>query len=241
MFDEALVESHRTHTLGAKRLSLPVAIGLHAAVLGTFVGASVWFTGEAPEPAIPVVFPTASSAGPPPPPEGGGETKLRVEAKIPAIPPLIRPSNIPDAPIFVAEDAVEGEESGASDAEPGPGSRDGVDGGTGTTNAGPAGAGDTQEILPVGGDVRAPVLIQSLEPVYPEAARKAGLEGTVILEAIIAAFGEVQEIRVLKSVHPLLDEAAERAVRQWRYRPATLNGRAVPVYLTVTVTFRLNR
>jgi len=49
----------------------------------------------------------------------------------------------------------------------------------------------------------------------------------------------VQEIRVLRSLNPLRDEAAERAVRQWRYRPATLNGRSVSVYLTVTVDFHL--
>jgi TonB family protein len=59
----------------------------------------------------------------------------------------------------------------------------------------------------------------------------------VILEAVITTAGDVREIRVLRSANPLLDEAAVRAVRRWRYRPATLNGRAVPVYLTVTVTF----
>ena len=47
-------------------------------------------------------------------------------------------------------------------------------------------------------------------------------------------------MKVLKSVNPLLDASAVRAVQQWRYRPATLNGRAVRVYLTVTVTFNLH-
>jgi protein TonB len=77
-------------------------------------------------------------------------------------------------------------------------------------------------------------------PDYPEAARRAHLQGTVILEAVITTAGEVREIRVLKPLHPLLDEAAERAVRRWRYRPAALDGRAVTVYLTVTVSFGLD-
>ena len=54
---------------------------------------------------------------------------------------------------------------------------------------------------------------------------------------MITAGGAVDDVRILRSANPLLDAAAERAVRQWRYRPATLNGRAVSVYLTVTVTF----
>ena len=61
----------------------------------------------------------------------------------------------------------------------------------------------------------------------------------VILEAVITAGGAVDDVRILRSANPLLDAAAERAVRQWRYKPATLNGRAVSVYLTVTVTFGL--
>ncbi|MGH9366863.1 MAG: energy transducer TonB [Thermoanaerobaculia bacterium] len=80
-----------------------------------------------------------------------------------------------------------------------------------------------------------------VEPAYPEWARKARLEGTLILQAVIDTSGSVQELRVLKSAHPALDAAAEDAVRQWRYRPATLNGRVVSVYLTVTVQFRLRQ
>jgi len=46
-------------------------------------------------------------------------------------------------------------------------------------------------------------------------------------------------VRVLRSANPLLDEAAVRAVRQWTYRPALLNGRPVRVRLTVTVKFSM--
>jgi TonB family protein len=66
------------------------------------------------------------------------------------------------------------------------------------------------------------------------------MEGIVILEAIITAQGNVEDVKVLKSVNPLLDSSAVRAVQQWKYKPATLNGRAVRVYLTVTITFNLH-
>src|SRR6266498_3233107 len=59
-------------------------------------------------------------------------------------------------------------------------------------------------------------------------------------EAPSGVEGGVEDVKVLKSVNPLLDASAVRAVQQWRYRPATLNGRAVRVYLTVTVTFNLH-
>ena len=72
-----------------------------------------------------------------------------------------------------------------------------------------------------------------------KSVRKARLQGIVILEAIITKDGNVESVRVLRGINPLLDNAAMRAVQQWKYKPATFNGRPVPVYLTVTVTFKL--
>jgi protein TonB len=96
-----------------------------------------------------------------------------------------------------------------------------------------------EEPLRVGGEVKEPVEISRVKPQYPEAARKARMQGVCILEAIITKSGDVESVRVLRGLNPLLDNAAIRAVSQWKYRPATFNGRAVPVYLTVTVTFTL--
>jgi TonB family protein len=97
----------------------------------------------------------------------------------------------------------------------------------------------TDEVYKVGGDVTAPKLLNRVEPSYPQAARDERIEGVVILEAVITASGNVADVKVLKSVNPLVDVAAANAVRQWIYRPATRNGDAVAVYLTVTVTFNL--
>jgi periplasmic protein TonB len=79
-----------------------------------------------------------------------------------------------------------------------------------------------------------PVLIHRVNPEYPEVARKARVEGTVILEAIINKNGDVENVKVLRGVHPVLDQAAVNAVRKWRYKPQTSK-----VHTTVTVKFKL--
>jgi TonB family protein len=96
-----------------------------------------------------------------------------------------------------------------------------------------------EQVYRVGGDVTAPKLLTRVEPSYPQAARDERIEGVVILEALITKSGNVVDIKVLKTVHPLVDAAAARAVGQWVYRPSTLNGEPVAVYLTVTSTFNL--
>ncbi|OFV80108.1 MAG: hypothetical protein A2Y78_15025 [Acidobacteria bacterium RBG_13_68_16] len=92
------------------------------------------------------------------------------------------------------------------------------------------------------GDITTPKLISKVTPVFPEQARKAGIDGVVVLECTIGTDGAVQEIRPVRSEPMGLTEAAGEAVRQWRYEPAHLaNGKAVPVVMTVTISFRLDR
>ena len=92
----------------------------------------------------------------------------------------------------------------------------------------------------VGGNIRPPRKVTDVAPVYPAIARAAGVEGVVILEAVIGEDGAVRDVRVLRSI-PLLDAAAVEAVRQWRFTPTLLNGEPVPVVMTITVAFRLRR
>lgn len=237
MFDDALLESQRKRTGNGKGFSLPLAIGFHAVVIGAFVGASAWFTGEAPEPVIPVLFPAPASA--PPPPLGGGEIhRTSAGSKPRPVQAMVQPVLLPvDQAKADPEDAREPQPGPADSGPDGTGLPTGVPDGTGPLSTDAVGADARDQIFTPGGDVRAPVLLERVEPDYPEPARRARLEGTVVLEAIITAMGSVEEIRLLRSINPLLGQAAERAVRQWRYRPATLNGRAVRVYLTVTVKF----
>jgi protein TonB len=90
-----------------------------------------------------------------------------------------------------------------------------------------------------GGDLQAPALLYRAEPVYPDIAVRAHVEGVVILEAVVDREGRIEEVRVLRSL-PLLDRAALDAVRQWRYSPLLLNGKPERFVLTVVVSFRLS-
>jgi protein TonB len=126
----------------------------------------------------------------------------------------------------------------------------GVQGGTlgGTPGGGMGGIGDAPAPpappaptapVRVGGKISEPRKTRNVAPNYPEMAKRARVQGTVILEATISPQGRVSEVKVLRGV-PMLDEAAMGAVRQWTYSPTMLNGVPVPVIMTVTVNFRLD-
>lgn len=93
------------------------------------------------------------------------------------------------------------------------------------------------------GGITNPVRIEEsyVQPQYPELARIARIQGNVILQAVIHREGGVGEIAVLRSTHPGVgfEDAATEAVSQWRYEPATQNGRPVEVYFTIIVEFIL--
>ncbi|RPJ02860.1 MAG: energy transducer TonB, partial [Candidatus Aminicenantes bacterium] len=88
------------------------------------------------------------------------------------------------------------------------------------------------------GDIKPPKQVKDVMPVYPEAARSAGVQGVVILSVRTDEYGRVQDTMVLRS-NPLLDQAAIDAVKQWVYEPLVVEGKAVPAVFTVTVRFRL--
>ena len=88
-------------------------------------------------------------------------------------------------------------------------------------------------------DIKAPVIINRVEPAYTEEARQARIMGIVIVEATIGQDGLVKNVRVLKPLPFGLDQAAVDAVKQWTFKPATFNGQAVDVVFNLTVNFRL--
>ncbi|MGE5412956.1 MAG: energy transducer TonB, partial [Syntrophomonadaceae bacterium] len=97
-----------------------------------------------------------------------------------------------------------------------------------------------QPILRVEGEVLAPKLIKRVEPMYPKSARRQGEEGISLYEAVITETGCIRDLRLLKSSTPTLDIMGMEAISRWQYAPATLAGKPVSVYLTVTTTFSLN-
>lgn len=82
------------------------------------------------------------------------------------------------------------------------------------------------------------LLLQKVLPSYPEKAVRERLQGPVVLQAFIARDGTIQDLKLIRG-SLLLGEAAYRAVRQWRYQPYLINGRAVEAQTLVTVDFKL--
>lgn len=92
----------------------------------------------------------------------------------------------------------------------------------------------------IGGNVQATKLISSVKPVYPEILQQQGIEGTILLQAIIAKDGGLSALTVRNALaNPELAKAAVDAVKQWRYEPTLLNGEPVEVATTIAVHFKL--
>ena len=94
--------------------------------------------------------------------------------------------------------------------------------------------------IKLGGLVEQSKLISGPRPVYPPLAREARIEGTVRLEAVISRDGTILNLRAV-SGHPLLIPAALAAVRQWVFRPTSLNGDPVEVATEIEVHFTLQK
>ncbi|HEX4955104.1 MAG TPA: energy transducer TonB [Thermoanaerobaculia bacterium] len=186
-------------------------------------------------------------------PEGGGSPRPRptTPAPVPTTPPTtpVQPTVVEDledepeaaetAPI---DDLLPTDEAGTGNGPPGSvgeGSGDGPLPGDGAGGGGQEEA-PAETIYEVGGEVTKPEKLHGPAPLYPEAARRARLQGTVIVEAVIDRTGRVTNVKVLKGMPGGLDRAAVAAVSDWRFRPATRKGEPVPVVFRLTVQFSLN-
>lgn len=234
-FDQVLVTAPKRRS---RRWVTTCSVVLHALALALLF---VWPLGAA------VDLPTVRTPLPP--------MMIATTAPLPPEPavdqpPAVAPEVNVDAAPTVAPDTVspEVEHVPVSSVPPVPGGLPGVRSNAGYTGLLSAGSVGTklstpppppvQEPVRVGGEIDPPTRLVYKPPVYPQVAIAARLEGTVILEATIDAQGVVQNVTVLRSM-PMLDKAAVEAVRQWRYTPTRLNGQAVPVIMTVTVTFSI--
>jgi TonB family protein len=105
-------------------------------------------------------------------------------------------------------------------------------------------AGDTEPAQPLPpaparvGKIKQPAKLKDVKPFYPAQAQNRGIQGIVVVEAVIARTGCVSSARVLRTI-PSLDSAALTAVSQWLFSPTLLDGVAVRVIMTVTVNFTL--
>ena len=238
---------------------LTASIFAHTAVIAGALGvsiASVDFPKDAPNESA--IF---MSAAPPPPlgnPNGGAPPKPKpaaapiVQKQQQTTPPLptepVAPSVVPnETPV------VEGPTSGDTTTT---GSGDGlVEGPIGVPWGDDKGVGDLdappspvpavpveEKVYTPGGEVKAPVLISRVEPLFPELMRKTGVRSaTVVVRCIIDKNGRVRDPEVLVPAMQPFNDSVVRALQQWRYQPGSYRGHAVETYLHVTVSFGLNR
>lgn len=90
------------------------------------------------------------------------------------------------------------------------------------------------------GHPSAPLVLTREQAKYTDEARRNGIQGIVLLSAVVDESGKAQDIRVEHSIDPGLDQEAIKAVRRWRFKPGQQDGRAVRVAVHVEITFRLN-
>jgi TonB family protein len=98
----------------------------------------------------------------------------------------------------------------------------------------------TPGMIKVGGNVQSAMIVTKVPPVYPAAAKAAGIQGMVHLSATPGLDGTVQELTVLDGPPELIQSAMD-AVKQWVYKPTLLNGNPVQVQTTITINFTLNK
>jgi protein TonB len=259
MFD--YVSTKRPQETGKPRyMTATVSAAAHVLVLFAAVGLPILYASEelpTPPDMMAFVMEAAVPPPPPPPPAPPPPTQKAQPAK-PSQPALKTPQPIAQAnPVAAPVEAPRAimPESGVAAAHAGArieaGFEGGIEGGVvggaigGIVTGAPPPPPPAPKPVPqgpvrVGGQIKAPQLVNRVNPAYPMAAQSAQVEGSVILEATVGKDGRVQTVRVVRG-HALLEQAAITAVKQWRYEPLALNGEPVPFVLTVTLNFSIPR
>jgi len=251
MFDDVLIESAgKDKKKGGWKTVLISAI-LHLLIIGAVVAAGLYVKKNPDiitKPIQAFVVSTPPPPPPPPPPPASHASSTPVHHVTPQTPqtfhqPTQTPQQVPEVENVPDTAGQEGGVVGGQVGGVTGGVVGGVVGGTlGGTLGGQLGGqlgGTGDKPMRVGGDVTPPVAVSRVQPVYTEVARKAHIEGTVIIETIIDRNGNVTDARVLRGLPLGLDQAALDAMKRWKFQPGRFNGQPVPVIFTLTVTFKL--
>jgi TonB family protein len=99
---------------------------------------------------------------------------------------------------------------------------------------------EENRIYQAGEDITPPKGVYTPEAPYTDEARRKGIEGTVALDIVVEPSGNVSDMKVAKSLDPGLDASAVKTVRNWRFEPATRDGRTVRVAVHVEISFKLH-
>lgn len=245
-----------SHALGTT-----LSIGVHGLILGVLLFITVQAPPHTNTLNVPVVLRAPCGGCPGPSGRSGGsgmeaaaERTTKRDAPRPELTPVVRPPDITRVAVLVPAVSVDqpqqlpgsaialdpigrgigpgaGTDRGAGFGGPGAGSGPGRDAGLGGDGSGP------------GGGATSPQLIREVRPAYTVEAMRAKVQGRVELEVIVLPDGTVdpKQIRIVRSLDTTfgLDAQAIEAVKQWRFRPGRQNDRAVPVRVSVELTFTL--
>jgi TonB family protein len=121
----------------------------------------------------------------------------------------------------------------------GTGSGGGIGSGKGNGYGPGEGGGYGGGLYHVGGGVTAPQLTFAPDPEFSDEARRAKFQGICVVSVVVDAQGSPQRVQVVRHLGMGLDEKAVAAVKQYRFKPATLDGKPVPVEVNIEVTFRI--
>jgi protein TonB len=144
--------------------------------------------------------------------------------------------NLGDPRTSVVGPASNGSGSGAG---MGTGSGGGIGSGKGNGYGPGEGGGYGGGLYHVGGGVSAPQLVFAPDPEFSDEARRAKYQGVCVVSLIVDAQGNPQRVQVVRHLGMGLDEKAVEAVRQYKFKPATLQGKPVPVEVNIEVNFRI--
>jgi protein TonB len=216
----------------ARRYMLRAVLIASAAAVGLFVltfGGGILLK-RAPKETSVVVVPYRELAAPPPLTQN--EPPPQVAVAQPVAPPAAAvPVPVPDAEAPPEQTIQTQEEIAMSTSSVGEATGDQI-----------VVAPPSEDELPKFGEYvyveELPEAITKAQPVYPDLAREAGVDGTVMVQALVGKDGKVKDTKVVKSI-PMLDQSAEAAVKQWVFKPALSNNKPVAVWVAVPVTFRL--
>ena len=244
MFDDLVVSSpnrKRTNTPWTVVVSTVAQVG----ILGILILIPLIYTEALPKQLLTTFLVAPPPPAPPPPPAAPVQRIVKPITRIIQAGKMMAPTVIPKKVAMIKEEELPpdvgavGVVGGVPGGIPG-GQAGGVLGGIigGTGNAPPPPPKAAPQRIRIGGQVQAGHLIRRVEPSYPPIAKQAHISGTVILHAIIAKDGTVQELQLI-SGPPLLVRNAMDAIRQWRYQPYLLNGEPVEVETTISVIFTL--
>ena len=247
-FADALLAPNLLGSPSRKR-TLTTSIIMHAILIGIPLLVSAWFTDTLDIRTYTrtlLVAPPAASAPAPPPSVAASQPARQTSRVFTSGGKLFMPPAIPKQIAMLKEEplAPEPEAGGVFGGVPG-GATGGVLGGilegikAPEAPPPPHPAVDSAKVpIPVGGNVQPPRIMYRENPDYPTLAHQAGIQGEVIIAAVIDSRGNVVDMKVV-SGPPLLYIAAMKALSKWKFEPTYLNGEPVPIKWNVSVKFRI--